>query len=673
MDLLKSFFLALFLLASPARAQTVLYVDPAAPPGGNGASWCTAFQDLQDALAVVQPPALIQVAEGIYLPDQGSGDPARSFHLRNGVSILGGFAGCGAPDPDERDLLAHPSTLSGSLGGGVSSLHVVMADAWIDPSAVLDGLRVTGGRATGTSLADQEGAGMLCLGSPKLHDCTFEGNLADEDGGGMWNGGDPVLDTCTFRDNIAGNLGFSGLGGGGLSNAGRISLTHCAFLGNLSFFYGGGLENQAAGIEILDCLFQTNEALFGGAGSDNGAGVVFHNCRFLGNQGDMGYGGGAWEGAGSLYEDCTFEGNFAASGGAAACGSGKPVFRRCVFHDNLADDGHGSGDGGGLMARGELVVEKCLFLENQAGVGGGIAGAMGFGGGMSIPSGQAALRDCRFQQNRSNIAGGFGGQGRLVNCIFDRNSTFQGNYSGAADAGAFQGSGELIHCTLVGNTALDHFGGVDPRTGTVLRNCILWENQDVDGEGESSQIGSWASPILDHCLVMGWTGQLGGQGNFAARPRFVQGSRGDYHLLAASPCIDAGNASLLSGLADADFEGDPRPSFHGVDIGADEFHRHLYVMGDFVPGGLITVKFIGRPGAVPVRLDLGSGVLDTPQSTPHGDWYLASVVARKNFGLVQPNGLRSMPQVLPQDASGTLPLQGRIGNWFTNLFVIQVH
>src|SRR5690606_7900683 len=49
--------------AVPAAAQAVLYVDADAPPGGDGASWATAFHDLQDALAIVQAGDQVWVAE----------------------------------------------------------------------------------------------------------------------------------------------------------------------------------------------------------------------------------------------------------------------------------------------------------------------------------------------------------------------------------------------------------------------------------------------------------------------------------------------------------------------------------------------------------------------------------------------------------------------------------
>jgi hypothetical protein len=108
--------ISLLLITLPVRAD-VRYVDVDAPVSGSGNAWCDAFTDLQDALAIAQAGDEIRIAAGTYTPDQGTGDFLISFEIPNGVMLQGGYAGCGAGDPDERDPIANPTILSGDLNG----------------------------------------------------------------------------------------------------------------------------------------------------------------------------------------------------------------------------------------------------------------------------------------------------------------------------------------------------------------------------------------------------------------------------------------------------------------------------------------------------------------------------------------------------------------------------
>jgi hypothetical protein len=76
-------------------ADGIIYVDADAPgPTHDGSTWDFAYTDLQDALADADPGQQIWVAEGTYKPSVeygGSGDRYRSFQLKNGVALYGGF------------------------------------------------------------------------------------------------------------------------------------------------------------------------------------------------------------------------------------------------------------------------------------------------------------------------------------------------------------------------------------------------------------------------------------------------------------------------------------------------------------------------------------------------------------------------------------------------------
>ena len=113
-----------------AKTGTILHVDDNAPPGGNGASWNSAFRFLQDALAAAiispNPVSEIRVAQGVYKADRnaanpgGSGDRLASFHLLNSLALKGGYRGPYSGtrgDPDDRDILQFETILSGDLAG----------------------------------------------------------------------------------------------------------------------------------------------------------------------------------------------------------------------------------------------------------------------------------------------------------------------------------------------------------------------------------------------------------------------------------------------------------------------------------------------------------------------------------------------------------------------------
>src|SRR6188768_4163455 len=76
--------------------STTIYVDVNSFGAvHNGTSWASAFVDLQHALAAAASGDEIHVADGTYKPTSTT-DRTISFQLKNGVSLIGGYAGFGA-------------------------------------------------------------------------------------------------------------------------------------------------------------------------------------------------------------------------------------------------------------------------------------------------------------------------------------------------------------------------------------------------------------------------------------------------------------------------------------------------------------------------------------------------------------------------------------------------
>ena len=90
-------------LIEPLETRRLLsgtvFVDAIAPGTDDGSSWANAYTDLQQALAAVVAGQTIEVSQGTYLPTSGT-DRTATFQLVDGVTIQGGYAGYGQPNPD---------------------------------------------------------------------------------------------------------------------------------------------------------------------------------------------------------------------------------------------------------------------------------------------------------------------------------------------------------------------------------------------------------------------------------------------------------------------------------------------------------------------------------------------------------------------------------------------
>ncbi|MFQ5462680.1 MAG: hypothetical protein ACE5E5_08650, partial [Phycisphaerae bacterium] len=116
---MRSWVLVLVTFTESAVAS-VVYVDAnATGPSHNGTSWCSAYLSLSDGLSAAAVGTTVRVADGTYTPDPtGLPDPrTATFTMAVGVTVEGGYAGCGAPNPNARDLALYETILSGDLNG----------------------------------------------------------------------------------------------------------------------------------------------------------------------------------------------------------------------------------------------------------------------------------------------------------------------------------------------------------------------------------------------------------------------------------------------------------------------------------------------------------------------------------------------------------------------------
>lgn len=367
----------------------VIYVDMDDSAGvNNGTSWVNAFTSLQDALyrSSVICPAVDQiwVAEGIYRP--GSSDAlSATFHLQNGLSVYGGFAGTES-DLAERNWTTNVTVLTGDIDAndvtdangvvtsttqivGSNSFHVVTGSG-TDNTALLDGFTISAGQADNSFVCpDGCGGGMYNSGgSPTLNHIVFSGNKALYGGGSYNEDGRTAMNHVSF-------LGNSASDGGGMYNSDHSSpvLDSVIFSGNSAEAGGGGMVNDRYSSPTLtNVTFDSNSADYGG-GMENYeySNPTLTHVVFSDNRAD--YGGGIYNEYASspALTHTTFSSNSAVEegGGMYNYDESSPRLTNVTFHGNRTD-GMGGGMGNDFNSRPTL--KNVTFSDNSAANGSGL-------------------------------------------------------------------------------------------------------------------------------------------------------------------------------------------------------------------------------------------------------------------------------------------------------------
>lgn len=388
----RALLCALFLLTASCAAAKgdVIYVDGDAVSRFDGATWVYACKTLQDAISRARPGDEIRVAHGTYTPDQktssgrggggggirASGERAATFELVNDVTLKGGYAGYGEPDPDVRDFEKYETILSGDLDANdidvnspedlltessraENSHHVVT----VAGTAILDGFTIIGGNANVS--AHRNGAGMLNrYGTPQIIDCTFRENSAINNGGGMYNDqANPSLTNCTFVRNYAEDRG------GGMNNyQSTPELTYCTFVRNTASYGGGGMQNDESNSRLDNCAFTENSARYGAGMYNDASDPVLANCIFARNYGTD-YGGGMYNTLDSslILGSCIFTGNRAhIYGGGISANRSDLVLANCTFVRNVAPDGGSLAcNSQGQKGRSDIALTNCIIWDGS--------------------------------------------------------------------------------------------------------------------------------------------------------------------------------------------------------------------------------------------------------------------------------------------------------------------
>lgn len=287
-------------------------------------------------------------------------------------------------------------------------------------TATIANLTITDGSANG-------GGGISNAGTLTVSGCTITSNEASACGGGIFSSGSLSLSGSTISENTAGSWSC----GGGIYNLGSAAVSNCTISSN-SGRHGGGIYS-AINMAVSGCTITSNES--------------------------TGYGGGIFGGAGSL----------------SISGS--------TISENTAgtDGSHG---GGGIYVGESVTVSDCTIADNQCG---------GDGGGILNNEGKLIVNSSTISDNSSCWGGGgvanLWAFVTLINCSVSGNTA--GNGSTISDGGGILNYGTLfsygtltlVNVTVAGNSASGNGGGIMNAGELTVTNATISDNFAAYGGG----------------------------------------------------------------------------------------------------------------------------------------------------------------------------------------------
>jgi len=348
-------------IAAPAErplsdATPFHYVAATGADSGDCSTPVSACLTIQYAVDQAGTDDEIRVASGVY-----TGTATQVVVITKSITIRGGYTTTN-DFADPSDPVANPTTLDAE-----GQRRVLYATGDISPT--IEGLRLTGGDATGlgggTGGTDAGGGVYVITATATISNNQVFNNTADYGGGLFLDYSNATLSDNTITSNTAS-------GGGGLSlNHSNATLSGNTVVSNTATAdYGGGLSAYGSDATLISNTITSNTAQDGGGGlflyeSDatlNGNEVISNTAR---------WGGGLYLDSGS---DATLNGNTITSnnvaneGGGLYLGYSDVTLTNTVVADNQADT-----VGGGLyiLASSPRLLHTTI-THNSSGDGSGI-------------------------------------------------------------------------------------------------------------------------------------------------------------------------------------------------------------------------------------------------------------------------------------------------------------
>ncbi|MHC4645264.1 MAG: right-handed parallel beta-helix repeat-containing protein, partial [Planctomycetota bacterium] len=256
-------------------------------------------------------------------------------------------------------------------------------------------------------------------------------------------------------------------------------------------------------------------------------------------------------------------------GGGIYCRGASPTIAQNVIVGNsLLNDGGGC-DGGGFCAGygGNPLLYENVITNNYASRGGGIYASV-----------VVEVRNNLICHNTAGVGGGL--YVREEGCVVANNMVYS-NAATLAEGGGVYLRG-APNATVRGNTIVDNYSGIDGANLDIQfsDNVAVVNNIIANGLNGAGVYFSYSASVdFKYNNVwnnaggdyVGLPDQTGIQGNISADPLLTNPAADDYHLQAASPCIDSGDPNFVAGPDETDIDDQPRVAGSWVDIGADEY------------------------------------------------------------------------------------------------------